>query len=111
MSNWKEWLTSVLGVSPWVATLIGVAVLTVVINAALQWGLRQFGRVTQRTTSVWDDALVYGAQRPLAWAVWVVGAGFMARVLQRQTDEAFLAQTLAAHDVALVACEIGRAHV
>jgi MscS family membrane protein len=104
MSNWKEWLTSVLGVSPWVATLIGVAVLTVVINAALQWGLRQFGRVTRRTTSVWDDALVYGAQRPLAWAVWVVGAGFMARVLQRQTDEAFLAQTLAAHDVALVAC-------
>lgn len=104
MSNWKEWLTSVLGVSPWVATLIGVAVLTVVINAALQWGLRQFGRVTQRTTSVWDDALVYGAQRPLAWAVWVVGAGFMARVLQRQTDEAFLAQALAAHDVALVVC-------
>ena len=104
MNNWKEWLTSVLGVPPWVATLIGVAVLTVVINAALQWGLRQFGRVTQRTASVWDDALLYGAQRPLAWAVWVVGAGFMARVLQRQTDEAFLAQALAAHDVALVVC-------
>lgn len=104
MNTWKEFLSDTLGLAPWVASLVGLVVLTALVNAALQWGLRQFGRVTKRTTTIWDDALLFAAQRPLAWAVWVVGAGFMARLLQRQTDEVFLEQALAARDVALVAC-------
>ena len=36
--------------------------------------------------------------------MWVVGAGFMARVLQRQIDEPFLADVMALRDVALIVC-------
>lgn len=104
MKTWHEFLNTSLGLAPWVASLVGVMALTVLAGWAMQWALRQFGRVTQRTATVWDDALLQATERPLRWGVWVVGAGFMARVIQREVDGVFLPQALAAHDVALVAC-------
>lgn len=104
MNTWKEFLNASLGLAPWVASLVGLVLLTAGVHLALKWGLRQFGRVTRHTSTVWDDALLHGAERPLSWAVWVVGAGFMARVLQRESAEQFLEQALAARDVALIAC-------
>jgi MscS family membrane protein len=66
--------------------------------------LRQLARVTAQTASVWDDALVQTASRPVLAAMWLIGAGFMARVMQRQIEIEFLAETLALRDVALVVC-------
>ena len=47
------------------------------------------------------------ASRPVLAAMWVIGAGYMARVLQREVDTAFIEEVLAIRDVLLIACVAG----
>jgi MscS family membrane protein len=104
MNQFSEVLSQNFGVQLWVASLVAIAIVTVVANQAAQVVLRRLARVTARTTTVWDDALVRTASRPLLAAMWVVGASFMARVVQRQVDEPFIEEALALRDVALIVC-------
>lgn len=91
MNQLSEWLSRHAGVELWVASLIAIALMTIVANQIAQVLLRQAARVTARTATVWDEALVSTASRPILAAMWVLGASFMARVLQRQIEEPFVA--------------------
>ena len=93
-----------LGLAPWAASLILIALITVLANNIAQLLLKHARRVAERTSTVWDEALLDSASRPVLVSMWLVGASFMARVLQRHTDEPFLEQVLAARDVALIVC-------
>ena len=104
MNRLSEFLSRQIGIEPWVASLIAIALVTVIINQLAQVLLRKLNRVTQRTDSVWDDALVQTASRPILLAMWVIGAGYMARVLQTQVEDEFLPEVIALRDVALIAC-------
>ena len=104
MQYFREFLSSHFGLSAWVASLIVIALLTFLVNYAVRLFLRHASRVAAHTSTVWDDALINSAARPLLLAIWLISAGFMARVLQRQTPEPFLEQALATRDVALIAC-------
>jgi MscS family membrane protein len=104
MNQLSEFLSRHIGIELWLATLAAIALVTVLANQAAQMLLRKAAQATAKTTTVWDDALVTSASRPVLAAMWVVGAGFMARVLQRQIDEPFLTEVLALRDVALVLC-------
>ncbi|MDP1532799.1 MAG: mechanosensitive ion channel family protein, partial [Rubrivivax sp.] len=100
----SEFLSQHIGIELWVASLVAIAVVTLVLNQVVQFLLRHAASVTARTATVWDDALVHTASRPVLVALWVVGASFMARVIQRQVDEPFLAEAMALRDVALITC-------
>jgi MscS family membrane protein len=104
MNRIGEFLSQHIGVELWVASLLAIALVTLVLNQIAQVLLRQAAKVTQQTSTVWDDALVQTASRPILAAMWVIGLSFMARVLQRQVDEKFLDEVLAARDVALIVC-------
>lgn len=104
MNRISEYLSQTIGIEPWVASLIAIALVTLILNQVAQVLLRQAAKVTQRTTTVWDDALVSTASRPLLTAMWVIGLGFMARVLQLESEQPFLAEVMALRDVALIAC-------
>jgi MscS family membrane protein len=104
MNQLSELLSRHIGIELWLATLVAIALITVLANQAAQMLLRKAAQATAKTTTVWDDALVTSASRPVLAAMWVIGAGFMARVLQRQIDEPFLTEVLALRDVALVLC-------
>ena len=104
MNRLSEVLSQHIGVELWIASLVAIALVTVIANQVAQVLLRQAARVTAKTSTVWDDALVGSASRPLLVAMWAVGAGFMARVLQREVDVAFIEQALALRDVALIGC-------
>ena len=104
MHSVNEWMGEHLGLPVWVASLLVIALLTVLVNQVAQMALRHAAKATTRTASVWDDALVSSAGRPLLLALWVIGLGLMARVVQLQTEAPFLGPLLAAHDVALIAC-------
>ncbi|MBI3154665.1 MAG: mechanosensitive ion channel family protein [Burkholderiales bacterium] len=104
MNRLSEFLSQHIGVELWIASLAAIALVTVIANQVAQVLLRQAARVTAKTSTVWDDALVGSASRPLLVAMWVVGAGFMARVLQREVDIAFVEQALELRDVALIGC-------
>jgi MscS family membrane protein len=104
MNRLSEFLGQTLGIELWMASLMAIALVTVVLNQLAQLLLRKAGQATQKTQTVWDDALVSTASRPILVAMWVIGVGYMARVLQRQVQEPFLTEVLAARDVALIAC-------
>jgi len=104
MHQLSEFLSRHIGIELWLASLAAIALITIVLNQVAQVVLKRLARVTARTETVWDDALVQTASRPLLAAMWLIGAGFMARVLQRQVEEPFLAEVLALRDVALVVC-------
>lgn len=104
MNRLSEFLSQHIGIELWVASLIAIALVTVALNQVAQVLLRHAAKVTARTASVWDDALVQTASRPVLAAMWVVGASIMARVVQRQVDEPFLAEAMALRDVALIVC-------
>ena len=104
MDRLTEYLSRQIGVELWIASLVAIALVTVVLNQAAQVLLRQAARAARHTPTVWDDALLGTAGRPVLVAMWVIGAGFMARVLQAQIEFPFLDQALALRDVALIAC-------
>jgi len=104
MERLSQFLSREIGIELWVASLVAIALVTVVANQLAQVLLRQAARATRRTPTVWDNALVTTASRPLLAAMWVIGAGFMARVLQHQVEVDFLPEALAVRDVALIAC-------
>jgi MscS family membrane protein len=104
MKQLSEFLSQNIGIELWIATLAVIALVTVVVNQIAQMLLRKAAAVSIKTTTVWDDALVRSASRPVLVATWVVGAGFMARVLQRHWEEPFLQEVLAIRDVVLILC-------
>ncbi len=104
MDALSELLGTRTGLAPWVITLIAIALVTAIVNQVAQVLLRQARRLSARTASTWDDALLTSAGRPLLVALWVVGVGVMARVVQAELDAAFLPQVLAARNAALLCC-------
>lgn len=57
----------------WAVQLVVIALLTVSCNFVLLRVLSFFERVTSKTFSVWDTALLQAARLPLRLLVWVVG--------------------------------------
>lgn len=105
MQSFSEFFEARLGVPPWIAAVMGIALLTAVVNRIAQTLLRQALRVTERTETVWDDALLRSAGRPVLAALWVIGASFMLRVAQTQVSGVrFLDHALSVRDVGLVIC-------
>lgn len=92
MERLSAWLRQHAGLELWMATLLAIALVTMLVNQAAQVLLRQAARVTRQTTSVWDDALVQTASSLILAATWVVGMGFMARVLQGEVEASFIAE-------------------
>ncbi len=104
MNRLTDFLSRSIGIEPWIASLIAIAIATLLVNQIAQVLLRQAARVTARTTAVWDDALVQTASRPVLAAMWVIGASFMARVLQTQVELEFMDEVGKLRDVALIVC-------
>lgn len=106
MNRFSEYLSQHIGIEPWVAALLVIALLTLLVNQLAQLFLRKAAKLTQRTRTVWDDALVKTASRPILVALWVIGAGYMARVVQRQVDEPFMDELLPLRNVSLIVCVV-----
>jgi MscS family membrane protein len=107
MNRLSLYLSQHVGIELWVASLVAIALVAIVANQIAQVLLRKAAQVTTRTATVWDDALVQSASRPVLAAMWIIGAGYMARVLQRQVDFAFIDEALALRDVGLIICVAG----
>ena len=95
MNRLSEFLGQSIGIEAWIASMLAIALVTIVLNQLAQVLLRKASQATQKTQTVWDDALVSTASRPILVVMWVIGLGYMARVLQRQVEEPFLSEVLA----------------
>ncbi len=104
MERLSELISAKIGIEPWVATIVAIALVTVLANYVLQLMLRQALKASAKTSTVWDDALLRSANRPLLLAAWVIGAGYMVAVLEKRFDLSVLDKSLAVRDVLLIAC-------
>jgi MscS family membrane protein len=104
MDQLTEFLSQHIGIELWVASLIAIAIVTVVLNQLAQMLLRQAAKAARKTSTIWDEALVDSARGPVLAAMWVIGAGFMALVVQHQVELAFIDGVLRLRDVALIGC-------
>ena len=66
----------------WLIQLFAIVLATVCVNFVLMRVLDAVERATDRTASVWDDALIHAARVPLRLLVWVVGLSAAVRLIQ-----------------------------
>ncbi len=104
MDRLSDFITEKIGIEPWIAMLLAIALVTILANYVAQLLLRQALKASARTTTTWDDALLRSANRPVLAAMWIIGAGFMVPVLEERFDFAVLEEARAVRDVLLVAC-------
>ena len=104
MDRLSEFISEKIGIEPWVAAIVAIALVTVAANYLAQLLLRQALKASKKTATRWDEALLRSANRPLLAAMWIIGAGFMVPVLEQRFDLAVLEEALAIRDVLLIAC-------
>ncbi len=102
MHFYYDFVSANFGLASWVATLLAMAFATLVIHYLLGIVLKRASHIAGRTQTVWDDALVSSAAKPTLLAFWLISAGLMARVLQRESEVEFLTQSLVLRDIALI---------
>ena len=105
MNRISQLLSEHVGIELWVASLIAIAVATLLANQLAQLLLRHAARITAE----YEDGLgrragADGEQAGPAGDVAGRHSAIMARVVQRQIDESFIDELLALRDVALIVC-------
>ena len=104
MDRLSEFISERVGIEPWIAMIVAIALVTIAANYLAQLLLRQATKASAKTTTTWDDALLRSANRPVLAAMWIIGAGFMVPVLEDRFDFAILDEARAIRDVLLIAC-------
>lgn len=89
---------------PWLPQVLVAILATAAINVAAEFLLRHAIRVTARTATPWDEALVRAAGKPLLVAIWLVGLAFAATIVRRHADAPVFDFVDPARDVGVMAC-------
>jgi len=72
----------------WILQVFIVVFTVMVVNFVQQRLLRKVQKRLKLTATVWDDALVDAASRPLTLLVWIIGLAFAAEIVAARTDAA-----------------------
>ncbi|MBN8764083.1 MAG: mechanosensitive ion channel protein MscS [Thiobacillus sp. 63-78] len=72
-------------------TVVGIVIL---FNIAAWYLLRHIEKITARTATIWDDALVKATRKPLTLILWVTGATYVIRIVYQHLG-------IPVHDVVL----------
>lgn len=88
----------------WLLQVVLVVLVSVAANIASHFILRRAEKLTQRTSSSWDDALVQAAKRPVPIVIWVVGIAFAAGIVGKESGAAIFGSVPRIRDVGIVFC-------
>lgn len=70
-------------IAPWFWQIITVILAVVAINVAAHYLLHHIEKIAAATPSVWDDALIKAARRPVTMLLWTLGAAFALRIVHQ----------------------------
>jgi MscS family membrane protein len=70
---------------PWLPEVFTVVVAVVALNIVFHYMLHRLERITESTSTVWDDALVRALRKPLRLTLWVVGLAFATEIVHQHT--------------------------
>ncbi|MCW0201630.1 MAG: hypothetical protein OJI74_07155, partial [Rhodanobacter thiooxydans] len=89
---------------PWITRILIILAVTAAANLLAEFLLRHVRRVTVRTVTVWDDALVGCASRPMLVMIWLIGLSLAVDILRRHVDEPFLEYVVPVRNIGIVLC-------
>lgn len=93
-----------LGLHSWVVQVFLVVLFTLLVNFFQRRILLRLQVRLERTSTVWDDAVLDALRRPITTLVWVVGVAFAAEIIQQETKATIFAAVTPLRDVAVVGC-------
>jgi len=95
VSNWvlPEWIQLYDKQWSWVLSVFAVVLITVIVNFFARRLLLRLLKKLNKTRTLWDDALVNAAERPLGWLIWVIGISFAAEIIYAATQSPFFTIT------------------
>ena len=107
--QWFEnnWLVSLAGgdtMTLFALQALLVVLVIVVFNAVLRRALARFGKAADETNTVWEQALVASARRPLSVLIWVIGISFVGEMAQTLTGTAVLKVIHPVRVVGVIVC-------
>lgn len=86
----------------WLTQVFIAVFITVSINFILIRLLHLAEKVTKKTSSLWDDALLEAAQLPVRLFVWTIGLSFAATILDNVTQTAIFSYLPRARSIAYI---------
>lgn len=91
------------GENAWIVQVFIIVFVTLLANYIAVRLLERMQKQMERTDNLWDDALLAAARRPAAFAIWVVGIAWAAKVVQLESDAAIFAAVDPLRDVLVIA--------
>ena len=89
-SSWMSWV--------WLSLQVFLIVLATAITREIAKRLlNRFARKVGETKTLWDDALFRAANKPLGWAIWVVGLSFAGERIYREALTQAIADSIYQH--------------
>ena len=70
----------------WLPQVLMVITAIVVLNIGAYYLLRKIEKIASHTASVWDDALIKAARKPLTLVLWVIGANFVIQIVHSHLE-------------------------
>jgi len=86
----------------WLTQVFIAVFVTVSINFILIRLLHIAEKITQKTSSLWDDALLEAVQLPVRLFVWTIGLSFAAKILDNVTQTAIFSYLPQARSIAYI---------
>lgn len=88
----------------WLQQVFLVVLATVLANITSHFLLRHAQKITRLTTSLWDDALIQAAKRPVPIVIWVLGISFAASIVGKESSAAIFDSMPYIRNVGIVIC-------
>ncbi|MHB1215266.1 MAG: mechanosensitive ion channel family protein [Thiobacillus sp.] len=86
----------------WLPQVLTVIVAFVVINISASYLLRHIEKVAARTETVWDDALIRSARKPLTLIIWIVGVAFILQIVHEHTGAPIFGFVVPTRDTVII---------
>ena len=82
MLDWlNNLITSYAGEYTWMVNIFLIIFLTLLVDFIQKGLLRLLQKRLEKTSTLWDDAIIIAVKTPLSVLVWVIGAGFVLTLL------------------------------
>ncbi len=104
MQTLSEYLGFPTQAEQWLPQVFLVVLAAVLANIISHFLLRHAQKITRLTTSLWDDALIQAAKRPVPIVIWVIGISFAASIVGKESGAAIFDSVPFIRNVGVVFC-------
>lgn len=100
---WLDTLSEHLHIDTWVVQIIVVLWAMVLANSLQKRILSKLHQVAKRTRTLWDEAVIYAARRPVSYLIWVLGISFSCDIIgQHAGNKLFSAAITPLRDIFVI---------